>query len=402
MDGKSSYIDSLTALRGVAALWVVVFHFDAFLDRLVAPAATGLVSRGYLWVDFFFVLSGFIICHVYGDRFTARPLRKSFWPYLSARFSRIYPLHLFSLGLALAFWVVTRAAVPQLEGSPLFALFTPETLPQNVALLHAMGTTDGLSWNVPSWSIAAEWWTYLIAVLIFPLLNVGRGWRTWGAIAACLLALVALERLHPSGTLDVTWDLGVLRCVLGFTMGVSAYQLYRARWGHRVLQGDLAFAATAVAILGLLHRTPADALLVPLFALLVLAAAHNRGRARGWLNTRPMRHLGDISYSVYMVQAFWLSIFWTGFALHTGRMGIGDFGYPLPVRLLLLVALLGAVVATGGLTYRFVEIPARDWLRSRSGRIPARAPLVHVPIADAGLQGVATAQPAGGDTGVER
>lgn len=361
------YIDSVTALRGVAALWVVLFHFHYIIDPLT-PEATGLVGRGYLWVDFFFVLSGFIICHVYGDRFARGASWRTFGRYLEARFSRIYPLHLFTLCLMVGFWAVAWTAAPAVRSSAISELFDTATIPQKVALLDAMGTTKGLTWNPPSWSISAEWWTYVVAVLLFPVIHLRRRAQVWGAIAVALAGLAVLEWLHPSGSLHITADLGVLRCLFGFTLGVAVYQLYRTGWCAGVLRRDLAFAAVAIAILGLLHRSPADVLILPAFALLLLASATNDGHVRTLLNARPMRYLGEISYSIYMVQAFWIVLLWT-VLLHTGQVdSLGNFGTSPLERSGLLLLLLALIVTSSGLTYRYLECPARDWFRRAAKR----------------------------------
>lgn len=78
MDQKIKFINTLTPLRGIAAIWVVVFHFDAFLNfgttksGLMDKDFSMLIGNGYLLVDFFFLLSGFVICHVYGDKLIAK------------------------------------------------------------------------------------------------------------------------------------------------------------------------------------------------------------------------------------------------------------------------------------------------------------------------------------------
>jgi peptidoglycan/LPS O-acetylase OafA/YrhL len=371
-DAGRGYIESLTPLRGVAALWVVAYHFDAIVDHL-APRTTGLVSRGYLWVDFFFLLSGFVICHVYGDRLSGPTRGRELRPYVAARFSRIYPLHLFALLLLVGLWWGAPLAAPALARSLPYGTFTPATLPQNLALVHAHGTTPGISWNVPSWSIAAEWWTYLVAVFLVPLVHARAGWRAGAAVVLGTAGLTALERLHPGGSLDVTFDYGWLRCLLGFVVGVGLYQAYRAGVGARVLRTDAAFAAAGLLVLTLLHRTPADALLVPAFSLLLLAAARNAGRASRLLATRPMRFLGEVSYSVYLMQGVWLVVLWFGLILHTGRAdAFGNFGTPLRVRLVLFAGVAALTVGSAVLTHRYVEVPARGWLRRRTARHEAR------------------------------
>jgi peptidoglycan/LPS O-acetylase OafA/YrhL len=159
-------------------------------------------------------------------------------------------------------------------------------------------------------------------------------------------------------------------------VGVGLYQGYRAGAGARVLRTDRAFAAATLLVLALLHRTPADALLVPAFSLLLLAAAWNAGRARRLLAARPLRFLGEVSYSIYLLQGVWLVVLWFGLILRTGRAdAFGNFGTPLPVRLLLVAGVAALVVGSAALTHRYVEVPAREWLRRRTRRHPDAAPV---------------------------
>src|SRR3546814_17317566 len=89
---------ALTSLRGIAALLVVVYHFSGgFLPNLDPGRYSDFVPKGYLWVDLFFVLSGFIITHAYGDAFAERARRGSIPAFLFAGMARIYPVHLFFL-----------------------------------------------------------------------------------------------------------------------------------------------------------------------------------------------------------------------------------------------------------------------------------------------------------------
>src|ERR1700750_78824 len=95
---KISYLSNLTPLRGIAALLTVIFHIDIFLGwAMIPPDGSPLLSHMYLMVDFFFILSGFIMCHVYGNRFLKDVRVTEFKKFTIARFSRVYPLHLFTL-----------------------------------------------------------------------------------------------------------------------------------------------------------------------------------------------------------------------------------------------------------------------------------------------------------------
>ena len=360
------YIDSLTALRGIAALLVVVFHYDGIMGHLVPHDWTRFVARGYLWVDFFFVLSGFVICHVYGPWFTDRVTRPAWQSYVAARFARLYPLHLFSLLLLVALAWAMQSFWPDVARlSKLHRMLDPATLPAHLLLGHAMGMTDRLTWNYVSWSIAAEWWTYLIAVGLFPLLNRGRRWRAWLAACVCLVALYLLAARAGRGRLNVSSDYGYLRCLFEFTIGICVYRAYRVGAGASLLGRDASFVALSALVIGLLHGAPHDLLLVPAFALLILGAAYNQGRARWFLNLAPLRFLGDISYSVYMVHVFWMTVLWLGFVHWAHKPA--KFGLSLPVLYLWLFVLLAVLLPSAALTYRYAELPARHLLRRRRG-----------------------------------
>src|ERR1700739_3127098 len=136
-------IEGLTPLRGLAALWVVLFHADVILffrqfGPLLDRDATGLISRGYLWVDFFFLLSGFIIAHVYGARLAEPFSAETVWRYLAARFARIYPLHLFTLLLLIPLRVLAAALFPAMQDGSWDSFLAWQAIPSNLLLTHAM------------------------------------------------------------------------------------------------------------------------------------------------------------------------------------------------------------------------------------------------------------------------
>lgn len=153
----------LTAWRGIAAVLVVLFHLDEiFSTRLAAHFALGpftrLVERGYAFVDLFFILSGFVIAHVYGQRvlLEARALGR----FLALRLGRIYPMHLvvvFILALDPLSRLLTGDASAFTGNRSGWSLVT------ELLLLDSIGLHDGLTWNEVSWSVSAEWFSYLLA-----------------------------------------------------------------------------------------------------------------------------------------------------------------------------------------------------------------------------------------------
>ena len=94
------YLKNLTPLRGIAALLILIFHVQIILlykNSLTGNWETALIWRMHLMVDFFFILSGFIMFHVYGDWFRDSVSWKKFRKFTLARFARVYPLHVFTL-----------------------------------------------------------------------------------------------------------------------------------------------------------------------------------------------------------------------------------------------------------------------------------------------------------------
>src|SRR3546814_8342900 len=157
---------ALTSLRGIAALLVVCYHFSGgFLPNLDPGRYSDFVPKGYLWVDLFFVLSGFIITHAYGDAFAERARWGSIRAFLFARMARIYPLHLFVLaafmGLELVRWGLEVLGHARFHEAPFSDATHVGAIVTNVMMLLAGGVADSPTWNWHAWSIAAEWFAYL-------------------------------------------------------------------------------------------------------------------------------------------------------------------------------------------------------------------------------------------------
>ena len=115
--GSVEELASLTPLRGIAALWVVIFHFCWYFPTIHPERYTGAVYKGYLAVDIFFVLSGFVITHVYKEGFARRVTGRHYRDFLMARVARLYPLHITVLLLFVAAAVTERGLTYALHGS---------------------------------------------------------------------------------------------------------------------------------------------------------------------------------------------------------------------------------------------------------------------------------------------
>src|ERR1700751_3357252 len=147
--GSVEQLASLTPLRGIAALWVVLFHFCWRFPSIHPDRYTGAVYKGYLAVDLFFVLSGFVITHVYKEGFARGLSARRYQNFLKARVARLYPLHLAVLLLFLAAAMAERAATYALKGSfepiPLVGERSLSAFLANLVMLQGLWARQ-LSW----------------------------------------------------------------------------------------------------------------------------------------------------------------------------------------------------------------------------------------------------------------
>jgi peptidoglycan/LPS O-acetylase OafA/YrhL len=363
--GSPEQLASLTPLRGIAALWVVIFHFCWYLPAVHPERYTGAVYKGYLAVDLFFVLSGFVITHVYKEGFARRVTGRGYRDFLKARVARIYPLHITVLLLFVATATAERAASYALEGSfepiPLLGERSVGGFFANLVMLQGLWARE-LSWNDPAWSISLEFLAYLLFPLLFPVL-----WRAGPAAKAGLggLLLVALGWLaYRTGGYFNQWNgtYAILRCLPEFLAGMLLYSFYQNGIFASVLASDAVLAAIVLPLAALLHLGAPDLAIIPLFPLLILAAVRNRGRFSPLLNSPPLVWLGDISFSLYLLHWFVLFI-----ATEIARRlpGLDFANLPLASSLALIAALMAVSLTLATLSFRFIEVTGRRWLRQR-------------------------------------
>ena len=338
-------IPSLTGLRGVAALWVVFFHMA---DNAPIP----VIRFGYMGVDIFFILSGFVLSYVYARKFTIRDFR-SYSNFIQARIARIYPLHLvtlFTLGVIVlcAPEHFMRYPTPEQRWG-IGSFFASIFLIQNWA--HWLPTC----WNTPSWSLSAEFFAYLI----FPVfLGVTQRWQgtkipLMFAFGSLLLFQLFMRTKGINGG-NVTGTPGMLRMVFEFACGCLLYRAISNGLQPLPLVADL--VAVGLLLASFLIEG-ADFLALPAFAVIVLLAAQDRNLIACCLSVAPIVFLGEISYSVYLVHWIILQLWkwlWAGTPLNALDEIAWGGGF---LAVVLLVA-----------TVTFHVQPARRWGRSLSLR----------------------------------
>ena len=374
-----SYLPELTPLRGVAAVLVVLFHSQIFIYPLVDGHASLLMEKGWLWVDFFFVLSGFILTHVYGDAFRGGVTRAAYWKYLRARFARVYPLHFFTLLWVIAAGMLVLAGPIAAEWNRgLRFILDIRTAPACLLLVQALYLYPTAPMNTVSWSLSTEWWMYLLFPLLIPLLVAGGRGRRWiwlgvvaGLYAAVKYWLVPQFGMHlwqrQPATLNTINDFAFLRCAAGFGLGMLTYRWFQLGFLRRLLQRDLAFWFVVLAVVLSLHFDVNELLIVALFPFLILATVYNGASASRLLSTRPAQRLGDWSFSIYMVH---MPIFFTyrGLAPLLGLWVPNGFFTVRPdyrVGWFAACVFLAVTLAVAALCYRWLEVPMRKYLNRR-------------------------------------
>lgn len=371
------YLSNLTPLRGIAALIVLLFHFDLFwggpfAGTLFQTDTTLFVKKGYLLVDFFFVLSGFIMCHVYGKSFAKAVSRGGFWQFMKARFARIYPLHLFTLA-----WTILLFAAIVYVNFPLDerekSVYNLWAIPANLGLFHAMGLYPGYTWNGPSWTISVEWWMYVAFPFLYGPVSRLPNWGRVAVLAGLLggyVVLVYVLNTFPQfpwrQSLNVPPFMGAafLRCVLSFCVGMVFYGFFRQQWGRGWLANGYATVGFAVAMAVSMHLGLSDIITVATFPFIILSAGYGSANVNKLLITKPMQRLGDLSFSIYLTNEV---IFNSGRVVRFALTGshLPPTGLSAAQIWLWCVGWLAVVILISELTYRFIELPARQALNAR-------------------------------------
>ena len=328
---------------------VVLYH----LQPVGVIAGLPLVRNGWLFVDFFFVLSGFVIATSYGDR-----LASGFGVarFMGLRLGRVYPVHLLMLAILLLFETSSWLGQGQPDGRQEFTgRYTLADLGLDALLLQCFGLRDHLSWNIVAWSIAAEVWTYLLFAWVMRCAG-----RLNGMIFAGLaLAALMLVWFRSDTFLDTGYDLGFVRCVYGFSLGVLV-KMARERWSVKV-NGvvESGVALLLIAYLSLSGRSNWTYLAPPIFALVVFIFAAEAGIISRILRLSLFRLLGKLSYAIYMFHLFALARY---FDLVGGVDRAIGFVLPADIQ---TIAALPFVALLAWPVWRFVEMPARRWSRQR-------------------------------------
>lgn len=306
----------LDIFRGLFAFFVFLFHLAAFAETPLLN--NPFVENSDIFVDFFFVLSGFVIAYRYELLTTTKDL-VSFY---RKRFFRLYPLHLAMLLVFLGMESIKKGLAPYVKINQLVNPHNSiETFVSSFFLLNSTpidGAKD-VSWNIPSWSISAEMLAYLLFGVVVFVINAGQSkQKNWAYGGVVLLGMVSLFWLTGGFELNYSFNYGFLRGIIGFFTGVLCLNLYRTIHATSAQLPGFLFSIAEIGLLVLLSVAiylgevikPWGLLYEPLFFTAVFIFAFEKGIVSTLLRKSLFLHnLGKYSYSIYLTHAFVLSAF---------------------------------------------------------------------------------------------
>jgi peptidoglycan/LPS O-acetylase OafA/YrhL len=337
-------------------MWVVAYHFWPMLGR-DRPL---MAAKGYLGVDLFFILSGFILCHVYLPPFGAR--RFSYREFLWARLARIYPTHLvtligFGALVYLGSWVGVRAG-----GN----VVVWPSLPAELTLTQAWGLAPLGGWNHPAWSISAEWFAYLCFPAFAAATWAGRARPRLATLIAFGLAIgfeIGFERVVHMPLTQATILWGAARILPPFAIGCGMFLLWSS---HPARTSAIAAAAAGTSLTAALISMGVGApdwVAIALFGGLIYGLASLSSAGSSLLSGAVWVYLGEVSFALYMISVPW------GVAFDKGVNWLLHRPDEVLSPQMWAIAYLG-VIPAAILLHHLVEKPAREALRRRGAPVP--------------------------------
>lgn len=341
-------IKSLTGIRGIAAIWVVIFHYFSthFLNLSTNHGGFfnytyNIVKNGYLAVDLFFLLSAIVLSLSYQKKFGNYVDFNEFKTYLFKRIARIYPLYFFTIVLTFFYQknLSISHVITHLTFTEVFFNTYFETL------------------NFPIWSLATEMFVYLIFPFVFYLIfNLNRNFNIVLAIISVLalyfiqyseshyinLHFMRYETVAPKDNLDINWgNLAYIRTVLVYAIGLIAYK-YSFTFPRIVLWAFISIFVVSVVL-------DLNDVITVIGMICIPAAIVKIDFLKSFLSWKPIHYLGEISYSIYLN--------------HIIIIYLLKYYFPnLPMLNFLAFPLL---IAVSIVTYNYIEKPGKKYLLSK-------------------------------------
>lgn len=350
-------IRCLTGLRGIAALLVMFYHLSLNMPAGTIPFRDFL-ANGYLWVDLFFILSGFVLAYAHERQDITVWGAREYATFLASRLARIYPLYV----------------VVILESGCLLLLrngyLSPRVLGLNLAMVQGFGLAPSL--EGAAWSVSTEWGAYLLFPFLLQATMAASRRAAWIAGVGAALSVVWLAHLPGtlalpdqgrSGPLDIyssATPAPLLRCIAEFSLGLLCYRVARSQ-SHRLRRASGAIGlATMLVLLAALAGQGLDLVVVALFCVLLVMLSQQQGMLVGFLAARAPFCCGRWSYSIYLIH--------DKFSHPAEAIRAALVPYVPFASLLVVLATGGVIIVCSALICTFVEQPLRRLMMQRIPR----------------------------------
>lgn len=386
--GSSQRFVALDSWRGICACLVAIYHAPIYSHIFFVP----LIRNAWLFVDFFFVLSGFVLSHAYAHKLeTAREASD----FLIRRFGRLWPLHAATASVLIGYELLRIAANLLLGHAPTTVALAREPITgtlsiiANALLLNSMGVQQWFAgkfeWNYPSWSISVEFYT----CVLFALISAAMGKRK-NTVFLALAILAAVNGMFDA-SMNAPWA-PFCRGVYAFIAGHFVYWIYvRAKFpkaGSTVLEAVMVTGVIVfVSALTVGNRWLSSAPLI--FGITVFIFGQEAGYISRALKIPFARKMGEWSYSIYLVHyiILWiLSVVLNHAHFTFTPIKLPEFAEPIPLDVFrsafygdaVLCTYMILLIGIASLTYRYIEKPARRFFYKLADRQTRTKDTAHV------------------------
>ena len=291
--------DILDSFRGLCAIFVIMSHVEVYHSFY----GDAFIYNSYLFVDFFFVLSGFVISHSLSDK---NINLLNFKHFIKGRFFRVWPLHIFTL---LCFLILLMIQLLLYKDYSIFSgRYSVESFIANVLLIQSLGLFDELTWNFPSWSISVEFYTYVLFYLALIFLYKIKPTHLKLILFKIFLifSLYLMVFSFSNVYMKMMETLGIIRCLLGFTLGSLMYDLFimkpLSRFKFNFSFFEVVLILSVAVFIGFVKEKSWLSALSPIiFSMVVILFSFEKGVVSQLLKNKFLLHLGKISYSLYLM-----------------------------------------------------------------------------------------------------
>ncbi|MGR5557317.1 acyltransferase family protein [Vibrio fortis] len=344
----------LDSFRGISAISVAVFHIHV----LGGFSEYEFFRGSAIFVDFFFVLSGFVFFHCYGRR-----KQVSIRDFTLTRVARIYPLHILTLILFLCI-EFTKLLVSDfginLNNVPFSGNNDSSYILSNALLLQSwIGSVPHESFNYPSWSISVEFYVYFIFLITLFLKQPIR-YFSWLSLIAFSIFLHKIEFIE-----DV-----ISRGIMGFFIGCFTYIIYSALYKSlnvnklywSIVEFTMIFLMVNLVSGNIPYR---DEMAYLIFPVTIIVFSFEKGYMSEIFKHKTLIYSGKISFSVYMLHAFVLQVVYFTFMVLDKVVDRDVIVYESGVRFIdlgskfnnniLLIVVLSFIIMTSIVINKYVE-----------------------------------------------